>query len=161
VTRLLPALTAAATDAVLVARPRGTVLHLATPGGAGLTATGRLRRGSTPLCGRRAPAWRTSAVDGRPLCHLCSRRATDRPVPAEREAELLAVTLASARDLPTVAACRARVVRSPLLARPVLDGRPLHEHVRRAQHRLAPPTPGRTERERRAARALPTSGARR
>jgi len=69
---VLPTLAAAAVDGVLVARPRTAVVHLAKPGGAGLTATGRLRRGRRPLCGVRGRTWRASADPTRRLCARCA-----------------------------------------------------------------------------------------
>lgn len=76
-TAQLAAAAAAAADGVLVARPRTDVVHVACPGGAGLTATGRLRRGHRPLCGTRGRAWPTLTALGatggaRRLCVRCT-----------------------------------------------------------------------------------------
>jgi hypothetical protein len=142
---VLPALAAAHAGGILVGNGRGRVVHIATPGGAGLTPLGRLRRGSRPLCGQHARAWRCWPVDGRPLCARCARR---RPgilpaprLPREQLARLLADTLATARDEATLAAARLAVCSS--CPGQLVDGQPLHRHVALAQRRLNP-APART-----------------
>jgi hypothetical protein len=76
VTPVLPALAAAACSGRLVARPRGRVVHLATPTSRQVTARGALRRGRNgcrPLCGSRGRAWPAApAGDPRGLCVRCS-----------------------------------------------------------------------------------------
>jgi hypothetical protein len=115
---VLPALAALSTGGVLVANRRGRVLHVATPGGAGLTPTGRLRRGTAPLCGQHARRWQQTRVDGRRLCARCTVRLpastgnlaqTDRAV----FVELLADTFRTAPDLATVQAATLALCAAP------------------------------------------------
>ncbi len=134
--RILPALAAAQLGVELVGNPRGRVVHLTT---SALTPTGRLRRVDRPRCGQRARALRRWPLDGRLLCARCARHAPA-PVlgkvdlPVGTVAPLLALTLATTRDLATVAA--ARIV-ACTMATAMVDGRHLSAHVRDAQQRLA------------------------
>lgn len=107
-TVVLPALAALTADGVLVANVRSRVLHVAVPGRRGLTPTGRLRRGTAPVCGQHARRWAAAPVDGRRLCRRCATRT---PVaglwqPEQRAALTLALaeTLDTARDLDTISA---------------------------------------------------------
>lgn len=141
---VLPALAAADLGGVLVGNRRGRVVHVAVPGPKGLTATGRLRRGTAPACGQRARSWRAWPIDGRPLCARCARscRAVIPPgIPRATLGRLLADTLATARDVATLSAARVAVcsTSSGLL----VDGEPLHRHVAMAQRRLLPAAPSR------------------
>lgn len=113
----LPALASARCGGVLVARRRG-VLHVATPGAAGLTQGGRLRRGQSPICGQRGRSWPVVEVDGRPLCRRCHRQlkqVADFFTGIERRllVEALAATLRTARDAATVRVATQAVVSAP------------------------------------------------
>jgi hypothetical protein len=57
----------------LIGRPHSPVLHLARVTPAQVTPTGRLRRGTRPLCGQTARSWPATLIDGRPLCAHCTR----------------------------------------------------------------------------------------
>jgi hypothetical protein len=118
VSAVLPALAALSVQGLLVSNRRGRVLHVATPGGAGLTPTGRLRRGTAPICGQHGRRWQQARVDGRRLCRRCTRQipaSTGNLLQADREVfvELLADTFRSAPDLATVQAATLALCAAP------------------------------------------------
>lgn len=147
-TGVLPVVAAAAAGRVLVGCRRGGVVHVAAPGGAGLTPTGRLRRDQRPLCGQRARALRVWPVDGRPLCSRCAARSTDFAfvtLPRAERAALLAQTLHTARTPATWLACRRYCLD---LTQHQIDGRRFGELVAETRDRLDadPQRPARMER---------------
>lgn len=107
---LLPA--EAGAQCLLVARPGSDVVHVAVPA-LPLTPAGRLRRGERPVCGRTARAWRRTSIDGRRGRRCGTAGVRGRRCAAPRPLQLLAETLTTARDLPTVETAAALVITTP------------------------------------------------
>lgn len=96
---VLPLLAAAALDAILVARPRTAVVHVARPSRRGLTPGGRLRRGTGPLCGTRGRAWTACTDPARRLCRRCATHPSLRALDPSSAAVTAALTEQQLTDL--------------------------------------------------------------